>query len=114
VTSKTKTSETNGATPELSLEQIQAQFDTLRTNLSDFAATLMALGVETTESTIAAGVDRVGNASTASRAKASPADESLGRRLDEMLEVVRGQPFRAFAISAALGVAFGYLVARRR
>jgi ElaB/YqjD/DUF883 family membrane-anchored ribosome-binding protein len=114
MTNKTGAAKTGNSTPEVSLDEIQRQFDTLKADISALSTTVVALGAAKKDAAIAAGADRASALADRGIAALDHAEESFGTFLQDMEKTVRAKPFTALGISAALGLAFGLYTARRR
>lgn len=101
-------------TSDVSLEEIQRQFETLKADISLLSKTVVALGAAKKDAAFAAGVDSAGELRDRGMATLDQAEERFGTLLQDIKKTVHAKPFTALAVSAAFGLMFGLITAKRR
>jgi ElaB/YqjD/DUF883 family membrane-anchored ribosome-binding protein len=104
----------NTAAAEPSLEDLQQQFKSLKSDLSALSSTVMSIGAAKTDAAIAAGTDRASALAHRGKAAIDQVEDSFGTVIHDVEKSVRAKPFTALAISAALGLVFGLYTAQRK
>lgn len=105
---------TPDAAQEVTVEDLQRQVDTLTEDIAALSSTLVALGAAKKNAAVSAGAERIAAAAERGRNLAAEIEGGFEALGDEARRTVTSRPFASVAIAAALGIAVGFLTARRQ
>ena len=103
----------SGQNVDASVDDISRQLKELREDLSALSSSVVALGAATKDTAVAAGAERASALAEHGSELKTQLTNGFDSLRAETEHMVRDKPIGTLAIAAALGLAVGYLTARR-